>query len=238
MDINYFTFDGIRSSSLGTYISGEGTYNAPERVYEMVSIPGRNGALAIDEKRFENVELTYPSFIFTTDEVDFEEKVSELRNQLLSTNGYKVLTDTYHPDEFRLAVYKSGLEVEPELTNRAANFELVFDCKPQRFLMSGQEAITLTGSGEINNPTLFDAKPVIEVSGVGTIRIGDISINIAESPVTIDCEVMEAYNGSVSRNSSISFEPNRFPVLSPGANSISLSPGITEVKITPRWWRI
>lgn len=238
MDINYFTYDGVTSSSLSTYISGEGTYNAPERAYELISIPGKNGALAIDEKRFENIELTYPAFLFTTDEADFEAKVAELRNQLMSRTGYKVLKDTYHPNEYRLAIYKNGLDVEPELTNRAAKIELVFDCKPQRFLLSGEETITLTESSEITNPTLFEAKPLIEVAGVGTVILNGVSINISQSPVTIDCEAMEAYYGNVSRNSDIVLEPNRFPVLSPGVNSISLTSGITEVKITPRWWRI
>ena len=138
MDLNnYFTFDNTTSRSLSTYISGEGSFNAPERVYDMQAIPGRNGALAIDEKRFENIEVTYPAFIFQSTGSDFESKVIALRNFLLSRNGYKRLTDTYHTDEFRMAIYKSGLEVSPKNVNRAGSFNLTFECKPQRFLTSG-----------------------------------------------------------------------------------------------------
>lgn len=239
MDLNnYFTFDGITSASLDTYISGEGTFNAPVRVYDMQVIPGRNGALALDEKRFENVELTYPAFIFKNDGVDFETAISELRNALLSKDGYKRLTDTYHADEFRLAIYKDGLEVAPTMINRAGEFELVFNCKPQRYLISGETAVTLTASGTITNPTLFDARPLIVATGTGNLTVNGIQIAISKSPTTIDCELMEAYNGTTSRNGDIVLTPNEFPVLSPGANTITLGAGITKVEITPRWWII
>lgn len=239
MDLNnYFTFDGLTSSSLNTYISGEGTFNAPERVYDMQVIPGRNGALALDEKRFENVELTYPAFIFKDDGTNFETAISALRNALLSRNGYKRLTDTYHPGEFRLAIYKDGLEVAPTMINRAGEFDLVFNCKPQRYLVSGEEVTTLTASGTITNPTQFDARPLLVVTGTGNLTVNGTQIAISKTPTTIDCELMEAYNGTVSRNGDIVLTPNAFPVLSPGSNTITLGAGITKVEITPRWWKI
>lgn len=239
MDLNnYFTFDGVTSSSLNTYISGEGTFNAPERVYDMQVIPGRNGALALDEKRFENVELTYPAFIFKDDGTTFETAISNLRNTLLSKNGYKRLTDTYHPGEFRLAIYKDGLEVAPTMINRAGEFDLVFTCKPQRFLTSGETVTTKTSSGTITNPTQFDARPLLVVTGTGNLTVNGTQIAISKTPTTIDCELMEAYNGTVSRNGDIVLTPNAFPVLSPGSNTITLGAGITKVEITPRWWKI
>lgn len=239
MDLNnYLTFDEIDSSDLGVYISGEGTYNAPERVYDMQIVPGRNGALAIDEGRFENIELTYPAFIYSNNSQDFKEKVQDLRNQFMSRKGYKRLADTYHPDEYRLAIYKSGLEVEPKLINRAGKFNLVFDCKPQRFMLSGDLLRTYTSSGQITNPTRFDAKPLITVTGTGTLTIGGVAITITASPTTIDCETMEAYNGLTSRNGSITLSPNRFPVLSPGVNPFTITSGITRLDVIARWWRI
>lgn len=239
MDLNnYFTFDGVTSSSLSTYISGEGSFNAPERVYDMQIVPGRNGALAIDEGRFENVEITYPAFIFKQSGSDFETAVANLRSALMSRKGYKRLADTYHPDEFRMAIYKSGLEVSPVNINRAGEFELTFDCKPQRFLTSGETVTTMTASGTITNPTQFDAKPLIVVTGTGTLTVNGVAITISVSPTTIDCEAMEAYNGTTSRNSSITLTPNRFPVLSPGSNSITKTSGISKIEIQPRWWRI
>ena len=48
-------FDGQSSGTYGVYITGEAVYNAPARDVEMVTIPGRNGQLALDKGRFENI---------------------------------------------------------------------------------------------------------------------------------------------------------------------------------------
>ena len=108
------TFDGESSGTYGVYITGEAVYNAPEREVEMISIPGRSGQLALDKGRFENIEVTYPAGIFTDNEEDFAEGISNFRNFLCSRNGYVRLQDDYNPNEYRLAIYKSGLEVDNE----------------------------------------------------------------------------------------------------------------------------
>lgn len=233
-----FTFDGYKSSDYGIFISGDGVYNAPERDIEMVSIPGRNGALALDQGRFENIELTYPAGVFGTSQSDFSSKLSTFRNILCSRVSYVRLTDEYHPDEFRLALYRSGLEVEPVNYSNAGEFEIIFECKPQRFLTSGETTTTFNGNGSITNPTQFESKPLLVVTGTGTLTVNGTSITFSSSPTTVDCETMEAYNGSTSRNGSITLGSGVFPVLSPGSNSISKTSGISQIKITPRWWRI
>ena len=107
------TFDNQASRDYGVFITGEAVFNAPQRDVEMVSIPGRNGAYALDRGRFENITVTYPAGIFAENEADFAKAVSDFRNYLCSRSGYCRLTDEYNPDEYRLAVYKSGLEVSP-----------------------------------------------------------------------------------------------------------------------------
>lgn len=176
-------FDGEMSGDYGLYISGEGAYNAPERDVEMVTIPGRNGALALDHGRFENIEVTYPAGVFGTDEADFADKVGAIRAWLCSKKGYVRLTDEYNPDEFRLAIYKSGLEVSPaKLT--AGEFDLVFQCMPQRFLKAGENAVTIASSGDtLTNPTLFSARPLLMVSGYGELTINGNPIEIISQAI-------------------------------------------------------
>ena len=136
------TFDGVNSLDYGIYITGEAVYNAPERAVEMVTIPGKNGALAIDQGRFENIEVTYHAGCFADNQADFAEKVMKFRNALASRYTYKKLTDEYHSDEYRLGLYKSGLEVDAVHYSTAGEFDITFDCKPQRFLTSGETALT------------------------------------------------------------------------------------------------
>lgn len=142
-----FTFDGETSTDYGVQILGEGVFNAPEREVEMINIPGRNGAFALDKGRFENIDVKYPANIIADSTADFAEAVSDLRNFLCSRKGYCRLTDDYHPDEYRMAVYREGLEVD-ERVLRAGDFDIVFDCMPQRFLTSGEDPITIGEWGE------------------------------------------------------------------------------------------
>lgn len=235
---NSLTFDGENSLNYGVYITGEAVYDAPERVIEMVSIPNRNGALAIDQGRFENISVSYPAGAFADTQADFAEKIRTFRNMLASRYSYVRLEDTYHTDEFRLALYKNGLNISPVQMSRAGEFDIVFDCKPQRFLKSGETVITFTSNSSLTNPTEFEAKPLITITGTGNVTINGVTITLTESPTTIDCETMEAYNGSTSRNGSITLNPNRFPVLSAGVNTITKTSGISKIQIKPRWWRI
>ena len=237
---NGFTFDGMNSLEYGIFITGEAVYNAPERSIELVTIPGKNGALALDEGRFENIQVTYPAGAFGTTQAEFRERIDTFRNILASRYNYVSLVDTYHPDEYRLALYRSGLEVEAVNNSTAGEFEIEFECKPQRFLTTGIEVTSFTASGSITNPTLFDAKPLIRVYGTGTVGIGSYSfkINTANVYTDIDCDIQDAYKGTVNCNNYVEFTNNTFPVLKPGANGVSLGTGITRVEITPRWWRI
>ena len=196
--LNHLTYDGVDSSSFGVFISGDGVFDAPARRGEMISIPGRNGSLFMDEGVFENIEVEYPAFIGTGYEALFRQKLGDLRSWLSSRGNYKRLTDTYHPDEFRLGVYHEGLEVDPKVITRAGEFTLKFDCKPQRFLISGERSIFLNGNDTIVNPTLFESSPIIRVIGNGTVSIGEngkyrFKVSNNSGIITIDTDIMEAY---------------------------------------------
>lgn len=243
---NSLTFDGVNSLNSGIYITGEAVYNAPQRQVNMVTVPGRNGTLAIDQGRFENIEVTYPAGCFADNQSDFADKVMDFRNELASRFGYKRLVDTYHPDEFRLGTYSAGLEVGAVGFHNAGEFEIVFDCKPQRFLTSGETVTILTANGSITNPTLFASNPLLVVTGAGTLTIGNQTLTIASGSanqvIYIDCDSQEAWEivggGKLSRNDYIQNAGEVFPVLNPGVNNIILGTGITNVEIVPRWWRI
>lgn len=244
---NSFTFDGNNSLDMGIYITGEAAFNAPERTVEMITVPGRNGAIAIDQGRFENIEVTYPAGCFADSQSDFADKIGTFRNILASRYTYKRLTDTYNPNEFRMGMYKAGLDAGPVGYGTAAEFDIIFNCKPQRWLVSGETAQTFNASGSITNPTLFDARPLLAVTGSGTLTLGTQTMTIiarasSSSVLYIDCESQEAWEvvgaGRISRNDYIQNAGEEFPVLEPGTNYISVGSGITAVTITPRWWRI
>lgn len=232
--INYFTYDGVSSRTYGVFISGTQVFDAAPRSIETVVVPGRSGTLTIDNKRFENVEMTYPAFIYDS----FPSNVSGLRNFLLSKPSYRRLEDTYNPDIYMMARYVSGLSVTPTERRLEGEFDLVFDRMPQRFLKSGETPVEYTASGTIENPTRFNSKPLLRVYGTGQLGVGSDTVTISTNPgyIDIDCDVMDAYYGSTNCNGYVTMSSGEFPYLKPGISGISLGTGITKVIITPRWW--
>lgn len=167
------TFDGESSRDYGVYITGQAVYNAPERDVEMVTIPGRNGAFALDKGRFENIEVTYPAGVFANTDTEFAKAISDFRNMLCSRQGYCRLTDEYNPDEYRLAVYKSGLEVDP-VQLKAGQFDITFECKPQRYLTSGEEKKVLGTWGDTETKT----GEIVELENDGSLAVKSAEVSL------------------------------------------------------------
>lgn len=153
---NYFILDGIDSRNFGVYISGQGTFSAPQKAYQFYNVPGRNGSLLGNEHRLENINVSYEAFIYS----DFDNNMAAFRSFLLSLNGYKKLTDSYHPDEFRMAVYTGPFEPKVERTNDCGSFVITFSCKPQRFLFSGDTEYSLTSGSITGNPIYTDTSDI------------------------------------------------------------------------------
>lgn len=238
---NGFTFDGVDSKIYGVFITDVKVFSAPVRDVEAVSIPGRNGDLLIDHGRYNNIDVVYSAVIH--DMANFETIMASFRNALASRIGYKVLEDDINQNEFRLATFKDGLDVTT-LNKKTGQFEITFNCKPQRFLDSGLEDVTFTANGSLTNPTPCAAKPLLEVTGTGDLSIGDVVVTIdgeASQTLFIDCDLMETYSisgGTVSpQNTLITLSGNEYPTLAPGTNAIELD-GIASVIITPRWWQL
>ena len=234
---NYFTFDNKSSADFGLFISGLDTWGAAERDIQSIQIPGKNGNLHLDRNRYKNKKIEYDdSFLIE----DFETVFPAMRSFFsVRADKYYKLTDTYHPDEFRMARYSGGLD-KPKVgrRNQRGRFSIEFDCDPRRFLNSGDAYISLTASDTVTNPTAFAALPLIEVTGFGTFTINGTGITVSSHsyPVTmLDFETLTAYYDTNNLNAYVT----RFDgiTLNPGTNSIVLPAGMSP-RIKGRWWTI
>lgn len=176
-----FTFDGADSTDFGVQILGEGTFNAPKRVVESVYVPGRNGALLVDQGYYENIPVKYPAHLIADSTGDFADAISDFRNFLCSRHGYCRLQDDYNPDEYRLASYTDGLDADVDVL-RAGKFDIEFDCKPQRYLVSGEELVTVSSGDTLLNPTEHPASPLLAITGYGDLNINGLyDINLSDA---------------------------------------------------------
>ena len=241
----YFTYDGVQSSTYGVWISGEDTFAAPDRDVEIVQVPGRNGTLTLDNGRYNNVTLTYPCFMTG----DFLSGFSTFKGAIFSKVGFLQLADTYHPGGFRLARITKGTKPKPGPYNKSAKFTLTFDCYPQFYLTDGQSYTTVANNGTISNQTNYNALPIIQIAFSSTTRNGTVTVNgrtititgAEGSPLYIDCETQNAYRTSsstqISQNGKITLGSD-FPFLKPGSNTVSYTGNISSVKLMPRWWTL
>ena len=236
MSMNYLIFDGFNTLAVDARIFQKLRRSSPEKVYQKVEVSGRNGAILYDTGRYSDAKLEYGFVIYD----NVRESVVALRNALLSRSGYKRLTDSFDYDEYYEAYYNGDMTVQYTEGDTMAKGTLTFVRKPQRFLTSGDKAITITdSSATVRNPTLFDAKPLIRVVGTGTFTVGGNTVTISSNStyIDIDSERQDCFCGSDNKNGAVSFSTGEFPVLVPGANTITKS-GITSLTITPRWWRL
>lgn len=233
---NFLIFDNKRSSDYGLYISGSGAFNAPERDVEVVEIAGRNGNLILDNGRFRNITVSYPAFISR----DFPKQAAAARDWLCGRVGYFRLEDTYHPEFFRLARFAGPVDFEMRFQNYGGETNLHFDCKPQRFLKSGEHPIAITGKTTLRNPTGHTALPLIRVygSGNGQLSVGEAVVQITglDTMLVLDSDLQDAYKGAENMNDRVSL--SAFPSLPMGGTEVSFSGGITKIEIIPRWWSI
>lgn len=234
-------FNGIPSTNYGIHVETPPVYATPERDYEVVHIPGRNGDLVIDNGSYKNVTRKYS---ISVGEIDgnFTTLAAGVSEWLHSASGYARLEDSYESDYFRLAYYVADAEME-NLFHQAGKMSIEFNCKPARFLKAGERAVPFTTDGSISNPTFQKSFPklTVVVSGSGTLTIGDQTITISgltnSTRMVIDSELQDIYEeGSLTNlNSKVSLSDG-FPLLSPGVNTITFTGSITSVEVIPRWW--
>lgn len=232
-------FNDISSRDYDIQVEKLPDYETPEKDYDIIHVPGRNGDVIIDKGSYKNTLRRYQLSVGSLTK-DFVSMANAISEWLHSASGYARLEDSYEPEYYRMAIYKDSGLIE-NLLGSAGRTSIAFNCKPQRFLKSGDESTVFSEAGTIFNPTGFKSSPTIIINGngAGVLRIGiyTVSVSSIDTSVTINSDIQDAYNGMENRNSTITLN-NGFPKLVPGENNISFSGGITSVEVIPKWWTL
>ena len=171
---------------------------------------------------------------------DFGVLANRVSTWLNSSPGYQRLEDSYLPNYFCLARYVGPTNIT-NILQQAGRATITFDRYPQRFLKTGDVAVTVPNDTSITNPTTFPAKPLIRINGNGDgrIEIGDYTIDITglSGFMYIDCENEQCYKDAINTNNNVTLAYG-FPILKKGNTYLKYRGGITSVVITPRWWTL
>ena len=238
------TWDGVSSDSLGVVVEKAPEYVKPSRKVDVYSVPGRNGDIIKTQNAWNNTKQVYEITAGDGSEHAVPGAFSDVAAWLFGPEGYSRLEDSFDTTHFRIAHFDGPFEIDNIMT-RAGRAVITFDCRPQRFLKSGDNSETIDESpATMTNPTAFHARPLIKVTGIGSI--GSVTVNgtvftISNTnvPVFIDCESMDCYDAQGNnKNSIVSSSTSEFATLAPGENSIGFSGGVSFVEITPRYWEL
>ena len=231
-----FYIDGVDARSVGIYLQKPIVFSGAVPIIEEQTIPGRNGTLVFETGSYENRSGNASCFCLQ-ENVDLA--ISSVGRFLMSKKGYRRLETSDDPNHYWMAFVKNSPQIEMRL-RVVAPFEIEFDCKPQRFIKTGESAVTLTESGSIFNQYGQVALPLIKIygSGSGSLTVGSCVVDIKElnDVLFLDSDTQNAYNNNGNQNMSINAPT--FPTLPDGDTQIAFSGGIERVEIVPRWWEL
>ena len=238
MSRDSFTFNGKNSlSDMGLQIEGEPRYITGQKVVDTYSVPGRSGSLIFDTGAYTDGSAEYTvSLVSQTLEAD----LYKISTWLMNPEGWQVLTDTQEPAVTRYAYCDNALEFTRKLKLTGKGV-IRFRCKPQRYITTGLAQITLTnGSTTIND--YMTARPVFEIQGSGsaTLTVGSVTVTFEniQTSIVVDCENCLAYKGTTNLSNKININAYDYPTLKNGNTQIGWTGGITQVKMTPRFWTL
>lgn len=229
--------------------------DAPEPDYDAISVPGRNGDIHIWNKRWKNKMITYHCFC----PANARTVVPGVLAELMRTTGYRRITDTLHADYYKMGEYVGGTTPAYLNGGNTATFDLTFDCKPQKWLLSGEEEVEITGTSasyptRVPSPAGYNhpALPLLKITGYGLCRLMSPSYSVTISsdadvpitslnPIIHDCAINRTYNvsGTASYDQYATVSIADAWVDNPGFNGFSAYHASTAtLKVVPRWWKL
>lgn len=237
-----FTMNGI---AFPLHVEAKPDYSFPDKDYNSYHVPGRNGDVLVDLGSYKNVQRSYYVSCGTYGVFNYLDIARQITHWLTKSSGYCVLTDTYEPDVIMFACFRSAAVIN-RVTDQGARIQIIFDCKPQKYLKSYYPDNPGTSTGfsiTANNPQgiwvssypiyyPYKAKPRIELTPIYSFSYGSLTftdsrkvntqLKIQNPPpgvkMIIDCELEEVYNATTgaSLNNAVSLPDNRFPYLDGG----------------------
>ena len=231
-----FYLDGIDAASAGIRLQKPIVFSEAVPNIESKKIPGRNGDLIFETGSYKNRSGSASCFCL---QEDVETAISSAGRFLMSKKGYRRLETSDDPNHYWMARVENSPQIAMRLRTLAP-FEISFDCKPQRFVKSGENSVVFTSNGSISNQYGQIALPLITLygNGTGTLTIGNciVEVKSLDGVLYLDSDTQNAYNNNGNQNMNIN-APS-FPTLPDGETRIAFSGGIERIEIVPRWWEL
>lgn len=176
-------WNGISSDDVGVVVEHYPAIYLPERKTNFYTVCGRSGDVVRQKSEWNNYTQVYDIY-FKDDAKHLQDAAHRVAEWLYSGQGYCRLEDSYDLGVYREAVFVGGQEIENTL-NRFGRVTIEFNCKPYKYLVTGDRWIDIT------NATYYN--PVIINGGSDILQWHPIISLDADGPVNIRC-ALNRYN--------------------------------------------
>ncbi len=224
--IPYFIFNDVNSKDRGVIVNNLPPISKPERSFEEINVPGRNGNLYIDNKCYNSFQYEITCTLMPG---------CNIRTIVQWLNGLGKLTICTELDKFYNVVIKNQIDFE-QVYRVCNEFTIIFDVNPIAYSVREKE-LTLTNNTQfIIKESTYEIKPYLKISGSGnitlTINNKSVVLKSIQEYIELDCELEEAFKENENCNSKV--ECDEFPILIPGQNSISWIGTVSSIQIRYR----
>lgn len=235
----WFSFKGMDSREMGVYLVEPLEIPAAERQMRFEEVPGRAGALAIDQGGFLDVDATMEAYMRDGT------RMSAVRAWMQGAGELILSTDATRFYRARVAGEVETPRSGRGLTSRGLTVPLRVSPFRYHVPAAGEDGddVPLTSSpATVTNPGTYASAPRIKVEGTGnvvlTIGTQIVEVENLEDGIIIDSELGDCFNLTETAllNHKVTLMDDEFPTLAPGANIISWTgDGVTKITVTPRW---
>lgn len=236
----YFILDGVNSEDYNLLIQRTPLIETPSRRLELRNAMGVHGGIPYDEKAYDNTTMQLLMFIDGNDKIKDREKVDSL---LRNRGVFKEFIPYWDPDKIYYIMNLESTQYEsPSWYGEKQTLQSNFTVKPYKYLRNVDDIIFTTSTTAVN-PFLDDvAQPLITIEGTGDITLSvngvDYLIQNVNESVTVDSERYATYRRLSSgfiENENSKYRQKKYPIFTPGSNSIAVSGTVTKVTVKPRW---
>jgi len=251
-------FDGILSEKYRIYATSRPDIPCPSYDLTEISIPGRDGVLHIDNRRYESITIQI-EFNYIGD-IENWAKIWRVAKRWLSARDTTLkLSDD---SDYFYKVYRVNVDTNERVTNRIGRFKASFVCHPYMFLTQGENSMGVEKSSiyladvdgrflcDINdNPILttywrteivnaFDeCHPIYEITGNGycemSVNGNWLRVNIVDKTF-VDTELQVTYREDGEKINQTVKGRYSDMWLKHGSNTIELDSRF-ELSLIPNW---
>ena len=180
---NTFTFNGHSSDEFGIRIERKPDLNRSGRKYKSATVNGRNGNIYQLQDAWDEVTVAYHIYAGGREKGDVLPAFTDIIEWLNSADDYAVLTDSYDPEHYRLAVFVDSTDIESQWYT-IGEATIKFRCQPQRYLCRENNYLPLLWFGESSGSGMsvtVDDDGTATLSGTSNAQNGTVSVRFDQT---------------------------------------------------------